>query len=192
MGHIMSNNEQIFQDLKKFKLPDNFRGKNPVIVQIWWVIQSVFVAPSPQFMYGWRRFILRCFGAKIGKNVILRPSIKVTYPWHLEIGDDSWIGDNVVLYNLGKIIIGKNTVVSQNTYICTGTHNFNKVSFDIERKPVIIEDQVWLANDVYVAPGVTILKGAVVGTRSSVFNDLPGGTVYFGSPAKPQKPRVVD
>ena len=77
-------------------------------------------------MYGWRRNIFRLFGAKIGKNVIIRPSVKMTYPWNIEIGNNSWIGDNVVLYSLDKIEIGNNVVISQNSYLCTGTHNFSK------------------------------------------------------------------
>lgn len=185
----MKNNQKIYQDLSKFQLPRNFRGKNPVIVQLWWLVQSIFISTSPQFMYSWRRFIFRVFGAKIGKNVILRPSAKCTYPWHIEIGDNSWIGDNVTLYSLDKIKIGKNVVISQNSYICTGTHNYNKEAFDIERDQITIEDEVWLANDVYVAPGVTISKGAVVGTRSSVLHDLPSQMICFGTPAKSKKRR---
>lgn len=188
----VKDNERTYQNLKCFKLPKKFRGRNPFVVQLWWIVQSVLVATSPQFMYGWRRFVYRTFGAKIGKNVILRPSVKMTFPWYVEIGDETWVGDNVVFYSLDQIKIGSHVVVSQNTYICTGTHNFQSVNFDMERQPVIIEDQVWLANDVYVAPGVTIKRGCVVGTRSSVFNDLPSGMICYGSPAKPKKVRVIE
>ena len=95
------------QHLNHFKLPDNFRGKNKFIVQLWWIVQSLFFNTSPQFMFGWRRFLLRLFGSKIGCNVKIRPSVKVTYPWKLTIGDYSWIGDEVILYNLGKFSLGK-------------------------------------------------------------------------------------
>ncbi len=81
------------QELNKSKLPKNFRGRNAFVVQLWWIVQSVFFKNSLQFMYGFRRFLLRLFGAKIGKKVIIRPSVKVTYPWRLSIGDYSWIGD---------------------------------------------------------------------------------------------------
>ena len=188
----MKDNERTYQDLKGFSLPKNFRGRNPFFVQLWWIVQSVLVATSPQFMYGWRRFVFRAFGAKIGENVLLRPSVKMTFPWHVEIGDETWVGDNVVLYSLGQIKIGSHVVVSQNSYICTGTHDFLNVNFDMERHPVVIEDQVWLANDVYVAPGVTVERGCVVGTRSSVFNDLPSGMICYGSPAKPKKARLAE
>ena len=93
----------IKQDLSKFKLPQNFRGRNAFTVQLWWLVQGTFFRMSPQFMYGFRRFLLRLFGAKIGKKVIIRPSVKITYPWKLSIGDSSWIGDDVDLYTLGNI-----------------------------------------------------------------------------------------
>ena len=117
------------QDLQKFKVPDNFRGKSKIIIQLWWIIQATLFRASPQVLYGWRRFLLRCFGAEIGKGVIIRPSTQITYPWKVTIGDYSWIGDDVVLYSLGEIIIGKNTVISQKSYICTGTHDYSKIDF---------------------------------------------------------------
>jgi len=134
--------------------------------------------------YGWRRFLLRAFGAKVGKKVLIRPSVTVTYPWKVTIGDNTWIGDDVVLYSLGVIEIGPNVVVSQKCYICTGSHDYTRPDFQIYAKKVMIERESWLATDVYVAPGVTVGHGAVVGARSSVFKDIEGGYVYVGSPAK--------
>lgn len=82
-----------FQDLKNFKLPPNFRGRPAWYVQTWWLVQMLFFKNSPQFMYGWRRFLLRCFGAKIGKGVLIRPTAHVQFPWKLEIDEYCWIGD---------------------------------------------------------------------------------------------------
>lgn len=172
------------QQLNKFKLPENFRGRNAFIVQLWWVVQSLFFYPSLQFMYGWRRFLLRLFGANIGRKVILRPSVKITYPWKLKIGDYTWIGDDVNLYTLGEIEIGENSVVSQKCYLCTGSHDFNKSDFPIYSKKITIENECWLATDVFVAPGVTIRKGTVVGARSSVYKDLEENKIYMGNPVK--------
>jgi putative colanic acid biosynthesis acetyltransferase WcaF len=140
-------------------------------------------------LYGWRRFLLRLFGAQIGKKVIIRPTAKITYPWKLSIGDYSWIGDNVVLYTLGNIDIGKNTVISQKSYLCTGSHDYTKIDFPIYTEKITIEDQCWLASDVYIAPGVTIGRGTVIGARSSVFKDLEAGNIYLGTPAKFLKKR---
>lgn len=179
------------QKLDEFRLPPAFRGRGVIACQLWWLVQSCLFSTSPQFMYGWRRFLLRLFGARIGKNVIIRQSVRVTYPWKLEIGDYSWVGDHVDLYNLGDIKIGRNVVISQRSYLCTGSHDFTKIDFPIYAKSIAIKDSTWVATDVFVAPGVTIHENSVVGARSSVFNDLPAGYLYIGSPAKPVRPRTI-
>lgn len=181
----------IYQDLSKFNQPSAFRGRSAFVVQLWWLVQAVLFGCSPQFMYSWRIFLLRIFGAKIGENVIIRPSVRITYPWKLTIGDYAWIGDNAELYTLGEITIGKNAVVSQKSYLCTGSHDFQSEAFDIYQLPIVIEDEAWVATDVYIAPGVTIGKGAVIGARSSVFKDMPAGMICIGSPAKPIKSRMA-
>jgi putative colanic acid biosynthesis acetyltransferase WcaF len=183
------SNANLFQDLRNFKVPKGFRGRSEWFVQLWWLVQWFLFRHSPQVFYGWRRFLLRLFGAQIGRNVLIRPTAMVTYPWKLRIGDYSWIGDDVVLYSLGEITIGAHTVISQRSYLCAGTHDYTASGFDITSPPVRIGDQVWIATDVYVAPGVTIGTGTVVGARSSVFNDLPGGMIYYGNPASPVRPR---
>jgi len=141
-------------------------------------------------MYGWRRFLLRCFGAEIGKKVMIRPSAHIQFPWKLHIGEYSWVGDSVVLYNLDHIYIGSHSVVSQRSYLCTGSHHHLSENFSIYIKPVTIENQCWLAADVFVAPGVTIGEGTVVGSRSSVFKPLPSGKICFGTPAVVIKDRI--
>lgn len=178
-----------YQNLNTYKTPKGFRGKSAMTVQLWWMVQATLFKWSPQVFYGWRRFLLRAFGAKIGRGVIIRPSVQVTYPWKVTIGDYSWIGDEVVLYSLGEIEIGSNAVISQRSYICTGSHNYNSNSFEIYSKKITIGNKCWLASDVYVAPNVTIGDSTVVGARSSVFKDLPVNKVCKGSPAKPFKDR---
>lgn len=179
-----------YQNLDTYKTPKGFRGRSKLTVQVWWLVQALFFKTSPQFLYGWRRFLLRLFGAKIGKHVILRPSMTVTYPWKLSIGDYSWIGDDVVLYSLGEIAIGSHTVISQKGYLCTGSHDYLSEDFMIYAQKITIGTKCWLATDVYVAPGITIDDGTVVGARSSVLNDLPAHKVCVGTPAKPIKDRV--
>jgi len=180
----------VYQNLKEFSVPITFRGKSKITVQLWWIVQGTLFALSPQFFYGWRRFLLRSFGAKIGKGVLLRSSVKVTYPWNIEIGDYSWIGEDNVLYSLGKIKIGSNVALAHKVYINTGGHEYDKISFDIFSKPVVIEDECWLTNDVYVAPGVTIGKGSIIAARSSVLKSMPGGKICIGTPAIAIKDRI--
>lgn len=178
------------QNLNEFKLPDNFRGRHAFMVQLWWLVQGSLFRLSPQFMYAWRRFLLRLFGANIGKNVIIRPTVRVTYPWKVSVGDYSWIGDDVTLYSLGEITIGRNVVISQKSYLCTGSHDYTQKSFPIFAKPITIDDESWVATDVFIAPGITVGKAAVIGARSSVFSNIPAHKICKGTPAKIIKNRT--
>jgi putative colanic acid biosynthesis acetyltransferase WcaF len=177
------------QDLSKFRVPETFRGRPAWFVQLWWLVQATLFGLSPQFMFGWRRFLLRAFGARVGKNVLIRPTARITYPWKVTIGDYSWIGDEAVLYSLGEIVIGSHAVISQRSYVCTGTHDSGMPSFDILAKKIVIEDEAWIATDVFVGPGVTIGRGTVVGARSSVYRELPSMVIAVGTPAKPIRKR---
>jgi putative colanic acid biosynthesis acetyltransferase WcaF len=180
-----------YQDLSLFVLPKGFRGRPALTVQLWWIIQDTLFRLSPQALFGWRAFLLRLFGAKLGKNVRLRPSVRVNFPWKLSIGDNVWVGEDCVFYNLASISLGSNVALAHSVYLCTGLHDYTSVDFPIDAAPIIVEDQVWLTNDIFVGPGVTVGRGCVVGTRSSVLHDLPRGMVCYGSPAKPVKPRLM-
>ncbi len=118
-------------------------------------------------------FFITFIRSKIGKNVVIRPSVKITYPWKLTLGDYAWVGDDVNLYTLGEITIGAHSVISQKSYLCTGSHDHASQHFTINATPIVIGEKCWLATDVFVAPGVTIGDGTVVGARSSVFKSLP-------------------
>lgn len=178
-----------YQDLNIFEVPASFRGKSKFLIQLWWVVQETIFAWSPQILYQWRAFLLRLFGASIGKNVKIRASVRITYPWLISIGDYSWVGDDCVLYSLGKINIGRNVAIAHQVYINTGGHDYEKITFDIFSKPVHIEDECWITNDVYIAPGVTIGKGSIVSARSSVLKSLPSGKICVGTPAMPIRDR---
>ncbi|WP_165958221.1 colanic acid biosynthesis acetyltransferase WcaF [Segetibacter sp. 3557_3] len=115
--------------------------------------------------------------------MIIRASVHTHFPWKVTIGDYSWIGDGVVLYSLADINIGNNVVISQKSYLCAGSHDYRYVEFPTTNSPITIEDECWLATDVFVAPGITVGKGTVVGARSSVFKSLPAGKICAGSPA---------
>jgi putative colanic acid biosynthesis acetyltransferase WcaF len=178
------------QDLNGFSVPKGFRGGNAIKVQLWWAVQATLFAWSPQVLYRWRAFLLRLFGAKVGKGVVIRPSVKITYPWKLTLGDYSWVGDDAVLYTLGDITIGANSVVSQKCYLCTGSHDYMSAHFDINATPIVIGEKCWLATDVFVAPGVSIGDCTVVGARSSVFKSLPANAICRGNPAVVTRERV--
>lgn len=143
-------------------------------------------------MFAWRRFLLRLFGAGIGQGVLIRPTASVTYPWKLTIGDWSWVGDHATLYTLGEITIGDNAVVSHHAYLCTGSHDYSRPTFDQFAKPIHVESESWIAVGVFVGPGVTIGRGAVVGACSVVLNDVPEMTICAGNPLKILRARTND
>jgi putative colanic acid biosynthesis acetyltransferase WcaF len=173
-----------FQDLAKFRVPPGFRGRSGPVVFLWQLVQSTLFGLSPQPFYAWRRALLRFFGAKIGHKVLIRPTARVTFPWKVEIGDFSWIGDHVEVYSLDRISIGCHSVISQRSYLCTASHDMHDIAFGYVTGPINIGDQVWIASDVFIAPGVTIGRGAVVGVRSTVFSDVASELVAFGTPAR--------
>ncbi len=177
------------QNLEIYRVDPSYRGRSPYYVQLWWIVQATLFRGSPQVMYGFRRWLLKLFGATLGVGVKVRASVTVTYPWKVSIGDFTQIGDDVTIYSYAPITIGSHVVVSQKSYLCAGTHNFRSPSFELQFKPVVLENEVWLAADTFVAPGVTIGRGAVVGARSSVFTDLPPMMICTGSPARPIRKR---
>jgi putative colanic acid biosynthesis acetyltransferase WcaF len=177
------------QDLSAFELPADFRGRPGWYVQLWWIVDALLFRPSPQVLYGWRRTLLRWFGARIGAGAIIRPSARITYPWKVSIGAHAWIGDDVTLYSLGPIEIGAHTVISQRCYLCAADHDYRRSTFPIRARAVKVGAHAWVATDVFVAPGVTIGDGVVVGARSTVLHDLPSGMVCYGYPAVAVRPR---
>lgn len=183
-------NKPRLQNLNLFRLPDGFRGRPAWLVQFWWLVEATLFRCSPQFLYGFRRGLLRFFGAKIGIGVIIRPTVRTTYPWKLTIGDHAWVGDDVVLYTLGSITIDSHAVVSQGSYVCAADHDYTTVDFKIRARPVFIGREAWVATRVFVGPGVTIGDGAVIGACSAVFTDMPARMICVGSPCKPLRPRI--
>ncbi len=184
-----STEEPIYQDLRLFTMPAGFRGGPAWKVQIWWIVQDTLFRWSPTVFYRWRSFLLRLFGAQIGDNVRLRSTVRVTYPWKLSLADNVWVGDDCVFYNLAEISLGSQVALAHGVYLCTGLHDYSRIDFPIDAKPITVEDEVWLTNDVFIGPGVRIGRGCVVGTRSTVLKDLPSGMLCHGSPARPVKRR---
>jgi putative colanic acid biosynthesis acetyltransferase WcaF len=171
-------------ELKSYDQNWYSRGRSNIVILLWWFIQGTIFRFSIHNMYKWRNFLLRIFGAKIGIGVKVRPTCKITYPWKVSIGDYTWIGDDVKLYSLDNITIGKNCVISQESYLCTGSHNIRDKRFSLITRPINISDGAWIASDVFIYPGITIEEMAVVAARSTVTMDIPSNKVYGGNPAK--------
>jgi len=158
---------------------------------LWNIVQSTIFRFSPRRADNWRAWLLRRFGAKVGRVKLLRSTVRIEVPWNIEIGEGAQIGDRVYLYSLGPISIGAHTVISQFCHICAGTHDFERSNFPLLRVPIKIGARCWIATESFVGPGVTINDGVVVGARGHVIKDLPAWTVCVGIPAKPIGPRKL-
>ncbi|MBX3114294.1 MAG: WcaF family extracellular polysaccharide biosynthesis acetyltransferase [Fimbriimonadaceae bacterium] len=157
---------------------------------LWGICWTLLFRPSPKFFFnGWRNALLRLFGAKVGANVKIHNTVKILYPWELEIGDGSWIGWDVDVYNYARVKIGRMSVVSQYTYLCTGTHDFEDPTFPLTFQPITIGDQAWVAAKCFVAPGVIIGDGTIIASASVVTKDMPEWQICAGNPCKPIKER---
>lgn len=159
---------------------------------IWGIVSVILFRYSPKPLHAWRAFMLRLFGAKVGKGVHVYPKVKIWAPWNLELADQCGIANNAILYSQGKIIVGRRAVVSQGAHLCAGTHDYTQPSFPLITKTVNIGDHAWVAAEAFIHPGVTIGEGSVIGARSVVSKDMPAWMVCSGFPCKPIKERVAN
>jgi putative colanic acid biosynthesis acetyltransferase WcaF len=166
-------------------------GKPKFYVFLWFLVQETIFRFSPIPCYGFRRKLLRLFGCQLGARVKVRPRTRLHYPWRIEIGDYTSIGDDTWLYSIAPIKIGSHTVISQKSFLCTAGHDYEDPHFKTTSAPIVVGDGVWIAADVFVAPGVTIGDNAVIGARSSVFQNMPAGMVCYGYPCRPVKSRPL-
>lgn len=143
-------------------------------------------------MFGWRRFILRLFGARVGKGVRVYPGVKIWAPWNLVLDSNCGVADGVTLYSQALIHIGHRSVLSQGVHVCTGTHDYGRNDFPLVAKAIDIGSDVWIAADAFLHPGVSIGTGSVVGARSVVVKDVQPWMVCAGHPCVALKPRTIN
>lgn len=151
---------------------------------LWAVVWMLLYRPSPKPFHFWRRFLLRAFGAKIGRGAHPYPSVKIWAPWNLTMGDYSCLGHHVDCYCVAPITIGEHATVSQYSYLCTASHDIECHRMTLVTAPIVVGAGAWITADVFVGPGVHIGEGAVVAVRSTVLNDVSPWTVVAGNPAK--------
>ncbi|MGF1496325.1 MAG: hormogonium polysaccharide biosynthesis acetyltransferase HpsU [Elainellaceae cyanobacterium] len=178
-------------DLRRYDQSHFDRGRPGWLILLWWLVQAIAFPLTPHSFHELRVGLLRLFGAQIGAGVLIRPTARFTYPWKVAIGDYSWIGDDVVLYSLDWIYIGQHCVVSQECYLCTGSHDIHDPCFRLQTAPIRVGNGAWIAADCFVAAGVSIGANAVIGARSSVFSDMPSQHVCRGTPCRPCHRREV-
>lgn len=152
---------------------------------VWGAVQGTLFRWSPRPFFGWRRFLLGLFGARLHPKARVYPRARIWAPWNLEMDAFATLADDVDCYSVERTRIGRRATISQYSYLCGATHDFEDPHRPLVPMPITVGPRAWIAADVFVGPGVTIGEGTVVGARSSVFGDLPAWTVCVGSPAKP-------
>ena len=162
-----------------------------MLLRVSWELGKVAFRFSPRPWFAWRRFLLRCFGASVGRHVHVYASARIYYPWNLVIGDWSSVGEDVLVYNLGLVKIGGRATVSQRGHLCAGTHDYESRELPLLKMPITIADEAWICADAFVSPGVTVGEGAVVGARAVVTKNVAPWTVVAGNPAREIKKRKI-
>jgi len=160
------------------------------LLRILWVLFSIAFYLPKQFSPV-RIFLLRLFGAKIGKACLVCADVKVWMPWNLEIGDYVAIGKGVEIYNFGKVSIGNQSLISQRSYLCTASHDYTHPHYPLIWKDIVIGSQCWVAAEVFISPGVKIGDGSVIGARSVVTKNIPAWQVCAGNPCVIIKQRII-
>jgi putative colanic acid biosynthesis acetyltransferase WcaF len=169
----------------------SFSLTNRLARGLWGLTWQLFFRPSPRIAHGWRCWLLRRFGARIGRGVQVYPSARIWAPWNLEMGDYSQLGTDVDCYCVAPITIGPHAMVSAYSYLCAAGRDYTRKHMPLRTGPIVIGEGAWVAVDVFVGLGVTIGEGAVVGARSSVFRDVEPWTVAAGNPARFLKRREL-
>lgn len=157
----------------------------------WLLVQNTLFRFSPPRAFGWRRWLLGLFGAKLGRHTGVRRSVRVMHPWLLEVGDWSMLGERVDVYNLGPVRIGEHTVISQDAVLCAGTHDHTKPDLPLLRPPITIGAGAWVAAEAFIGPGVTIGDNSVISARAVVMRDVPEGVIAAGNPCAVVGERAV-
>ena len=170
-------------DLSRYELVDFDRGAGPLKEGLWLLVSLFLFRLCPLSLSALKCTILRSFGATVGSNVVIKPDVRITFPWKLVVGDNVWIGEEAWLLNLAPIRIGSNACISQRAFLCTGSHDYKSPGFDLIVRPVVVEDGAWIAASAWVGPGVRIGTHAVLSAHSVTSSDLDAFGIYRGNPA---------
>jgi len=178
-------------DLSKFSTGGFNRGAG-LLKEGFWILASLFLFRLCPFkLSGLKCAVLRAFGATVGRGVVIKPNVKITFPWKLTLGNHIWLGEECWLLNLEHITIADDVCISQRAFLCTGNHNYKSPVFDLIVKPIHIEQSAWIGAGAFVGPGVTVGSHAVLTAGSVATEDLQPFGIYRGNPAAKVKERVI-
>jgi putative colanic acid biosynthesis acetyltransferase WcaF len=159
--------------------------------RVLWGFGQWLIRLSPRPCFGWRRLVLRLFGASVGQQVRIYASTHLYMPWNVELGDWAALGENVLIYSLGKVRIGPKVTVSYRAHVCAGAHDLNDPALPLIKPPVFIDEGAWIGTDAFVGPGVTVGRGAVIGARAVAVKDIEPFAIVAGNPARIVGKRVL-
>lgn len=160
------------------------RGASRLKEGLWMAVRMVFFQSAVPWPSGIRAATLRLFGAKVGVGVVIRSQVNVTFPWRLEVGDHVWIGEEVLILSLAQVTVGANSCLSQRAFLCTGSHDFARPSFDLITRPIVVGEGCWVGAMAFVGPGVTFGRSSRCLAGAVVARDVPAGATVGGVPAK--------
>jgi len=191
---MVENNPLLYMsnfNLSNYK--SKFSTSNRILQIIWSILWLLFARPFPRKSGNFiRLFLLRTFGAKVDSTCVVYSSAKIYMPWNLEMKKFSCLSPEVDCYNVDKIIIGEQVVVSQKVYLCTASHNVSSNRFELVTKPIFIDDMAWVGASCFIGMGVIVGRGAVIGATASVYKNVDPWTIVGGNPAKFIKFRNID
>lgn len=170
-------------DLSRFSSRDFDRGASRLKEAAWYVVKCLFFLPSPPLPSAFRAKLLRLFGAKIGSGLVIRSRVNITFPWRLSVGDHVWLGEEVMILSMAPVTIESNVCVSQRAFLCTGSHDFSKETFDLQAKPITLREGCWVAAQAFVGPGVEVGTCSVVSAGSVALDNVPPNSLVRGNPA---------
>lgn len=159
-------------------------GRGRITTALWFFFGLPLIRSSINPSSSLRRFLLRLFGARIGPGVVIKPGVRVKYPWRLTIGADSWIGEDCWIDNLEQVTIGSDACLSQGAYLCTGNHDWSDSAFGLIVKPIMVGDGAWIGAMSVIGPGVVLGEGAVALVGSVVTTSIPAFEIHAGAPAR--------
>jgi len=165
--------------------------RSEYIGRVLWALATPLFRFSPRPLFGWRRLLLRLFGARIGRDAHIYPSAHIYLPWNLTLGEEASIGEWVLVYNLGPVTIGDRATISHRAHLCAGTHDYRDPTLPLLRLPIQIDSQAWVCADAFVGPGLHIGEGAIVGAAAVVVADVPAWQIVGGNPAYLIKSRLM-
>jgi putative colanic acid biosynthesis acetyltransferase WcaF len=165
------------------------RGSSISTFIAWYVVKRVFFLTSFPWPYRLKSWLLRSFGATVGRGLVIKPRVNIHYPWKICLGDHVWLGEEVVLLSFDDIMIGDNSCISQRSYICAGNHDYRDIRFSYRNSPVFIGSSVWVGSCCFVGPGSRVNDASVISAGSVVSGEVPPGCVFAGNPASYKRPR---